>query len=160
MRNLPRRKREAGITLVEVLVVLAIVGLMTGASVIGLGVLGRGDRPEAEARRLAQRLDLAADEVLVTSRPLALLWDARGYRFAGWDAGSGDWTAAPPPALAGRHDLPAALRLAMGERGDEIPVRITPDLPQPPVVLDLEGANGGWRVGFDGFSATAAQAAP
>lgn len=155
-----RRRGDAGISLVEVLVVLAIIGLMTGASLITLGALGRGDRPEAEALRLAQRLGLAADEVLVTSTPLALVWDARGYAFAGWDAASGDWTGRPIAALAGRHELPAALRLERTDGGGEAPVRIAPDLPQAQVTLDLRGADRGWRVAFDGFSASTAEAVP
>ena len=80
-----RRHGEAGVSLVEVLVVLAIIGVMAGVGVLGLGAADRGARAEAEARRLADRLQLAADEVLVTGTPHALVWDAEGYRFLAWD---------------------------------------------------------------------------
>ena len=71
--------------------VLAIVGVMSGVTVLGLGALDRGGSGEAEAMRLADRLRLAADEALVTSVPLALVWDERGYRFLAWDAAGARW---------------------------------------------------------------------
>ena len=54
------------------LVVLVIIAVMAGVAVLGLGSLGRGNRAEAEARRLADRLQLASDEVLVAGAPLAM----------------------------------------------------------------------------------------
>ena len=86
------RQREAGLSLVEVLVVLAIVGIMAGVTVLGLGALDRGASGEAEAMRLASRMRLAADEALVTSVPLALVWEEHGYRFLAWDPAGGDGT--------------------------------------------------------------------
>ena len=56
-------------TLVEMLVVLAVVGVSAGVVVLGLGSLRRGDGAQAEANRLADRLKLAADEVLVSGNP-------------------------------------------------------------------------------------------
>ena len=76
-----KRDRQAGLTLIEMLVVLVIVAVMAGVAVLGLGSLDRGSRAEAEARRLADRLQLASDEVLVAGAPLAMLWDPGGYRF-------------------------------------------------------------------------------
>lgn len=140
--------------------VLAIMGLMASASVIGLGTLDRGGRAEAEARRLAQRLQLAADEVLVTAAPLALAWDERGYRFLGWDRAAGAWGAAAPAALGAPHVLPAALRLDAAEGETDAPLLITPDLPQPPVLLRVSGSGRDWRIAFDGFAATAAPVEP
>lgn len=156
----PARDGEAGISLVEVLVVLAIVGLMSGLSVIGLGALDRGSRAEAEARRLADRLRLASDEVLVTAMPVAMIWDARGYRFVGWDPAAEAWEAHSLPELGTPHILSAALRLEAEEGAAETAVLITPDLPQPPVVLRLSGGGGPWRVSFDGFAAAAAPVEP
>ena len=59
---------QAGLTLVEILVVLAIIGVMAGATVLAIGAGGGGVRTETEARRLASRLELAADETMVTDR--------------------------------------------------------------------------------------------
>ena len=85
-RDSRTRDPEAGLTLLEVLVALAIMGLMTGVAMLGLGMTDRGDRAEAEAMRLADRLRLASDDALLSSGVLALVWDDRGYRFLRWDA--------------------------------------------------------------------------
>jgi general secretion pathway protein H len=151
------RDAQAGISLIEVLVVLAIVGVMTGATVIGLGALDRGGRAEAEARRLADRLELATDEALVTDTPLALVWDARGYRFLGWDGQAGAWAPAALPALGEPHALPAALRI---EGDEEAPVLIAPDLARSAVQLRVSGGDRGWRVAFDGFATSAEPVSP
>jgi len=154
-----RRDPRSGFSLIEVLVVLAIVAVMTGASVLGLGALDRGAGPEAEAMRLADRLRLAADEVLVTPTPLALVWDASGYRFIAWDARDAAWRDHAQAALGTAHRLPASLRLGREDQPERNPILITPDLPRPPVVLrlaDAGGDAGAWRVSFDGFAATAA----
>ena len=75
-------------TLVEMLVVLAVVGVSAGVVVLGLGSLRRGDGAQAEANRLADRLKLAADEVLVSGRPMAIAWTPGAYRFEGAGAPS------------------------------------------------------------------------
>lgn len=149
------RRRDAGYSLVEVLVVLAIVAVMAGVSVLGLGALGHGASGEGEAMRLADRLRLAADEALATAVPLALVWDERGYRFVAWDAASSRWQGAPRH-LDRRHDLPAPLRLAR-DGGSGEPVTIAPELPQPPVVLSVADRGGTWQVAFDGLGAAVAR---
>lgn len=153
------RDPEAGVSLVEILVVLAIVGVVGGVSVLGLGAANRGARAEAEARRLADRLGLAVDEVLVTGVPMALAWDPQGYRFLSWDAGGADWGASAQPVLAAAHRLPAGLALEDADGGDGPPILITADFAQPPARLTIGGAATDWQVGFDGFAALA-EAAP
>ena len=83
------RRRAAGFTLIEMLVVLLIMGLMVGM----VSVIVRPDDREAlcvEAERLAQLLDLAAVEARLTGQSVAWTPDAQGYRFwrmtadAGW----------------------------------------------------------------------------
>jgi general secretion pathway protein H len=149
------RPRDAGLTLVEVLVVLAIGAAMAGATVLGLGSLGRGASGEAEALRLADRLRLAADEAMVTSVPLALVWDPRGYRFLAWDPAQAAWRDSGHGDLGRRHRLPSGLRLGR-EDGGEGPALIAPDLPLPPSLFSIAGASGTWRVGFEGFGAAVA----
>lgn len=151
-----RRDRQAGVTLVEIMVVLAIIGIVTGASLIGLGAVDRGARIESEALRLRDRLQLAADEVLVTSTPMALIWDERGYSFVAWDRARAEWRDPARADLGAHHQLAAALRMQRADPGAGEPVMITPDLPQPPAVLRIASASDRWLVAFDGFAATAA----
>ena len=155
MTHRSTRDAQAGISLIEVMVVLAIVGVMTGATVVGIGALDRSGRAEAEARRLVDRLQLAADEALVAATPLALTWDARGYRFFGWNREAGAWEAAVFPALGLPHALPATLRLEAETGADDAPVLIAPDLATPAMQLRVMGGDRDWRVAFDGFASTA-----
>ncbi len=50
-----RRMHRSGMTLVEILVVLAIVGVMAGVVTLGVGAADRGMGVETEANRLADR---------------------------------------------------------------------------------------------------------
>jgi type II secretion system protein H len=147
------RERDAGVSLPEVLVALAIVGVMAGAALLGLGTLGRGPSGEAEAMRLADRLQLAADEAIVASVPLAMVWDERGYRFVAWDGARATWRVSGQRDLGTRHELPAALRLTRDGADGRAPVMIAPDLPRA-AVLRVAGSGVAWRVDFDGLGAS------
>lgn len=142
-------RHEAGLTLVEMLVVLAIVGVMAGVVVLSAGSSsGRG--PEVEARRLAARLELAADETMVTGRAIAFVRGANGYRFVAWKAGR--WTDDQSPALE-PHTLPPGLAIEGTANG---PVVLGADGGGNPIALRIVPAKGsGWTIAFDGVSAEA-----
>jgi general secretion pathway protein H len=150
-----RRPADAGLTLVEVLAVLAIVGVAAGATVLGLGSLDRGARSEGEAMRLADRLQLAADDAMVTSAPLALVWTERSYEFVAWDPQRGGWHASERRELGPRHTLAGALRLERAGSRDDAPILIAPDLLHPSFEFRVTGGGDVWRVAFDGFRSSA-----
>ena len=142
-------KRRSGMTLVEILVVLAIVGVMAGVVTLGVGAADRGMGVETEANRLADRLRLAADDVLVTRRPLSLAFDGEGYVFVRGDAGA----TGVVDALAARHALPAGVRMV--GLGVASPVSIDPDGAQPVAAVGRAQGDRRWRVTFDGLNAVA-----
>ena len=72
---------QAGMTLVEIVVALAIVGVMSGIAVLSVGAADRGAGAETEARRLAARIGLSADRALIDGQAINLVWDERGYSF-------------------------------------------------------------------------------
>ncbi len=143
------KARRSGMTLVEILVVLAIVGVMAGVVTLGVGLGDRGLGVESEANRLADRLRLASDEVLTTRRPLELAFDAEGYGFVRGD-GQADRVV---DALAERHRLPEGVR--MTGLGVSSPVTIDPDGAQPVAAFGLARGDRRWRVEFDGLNAVA-----
>lgn len=144
-----RRSRREGMTLVEILVVLTIVGVMAGVVTLGVGLGDRGLSVESEANRLADRLRLAADDVLVTRRPLALAFDGEGYGFVR----GADQAAGVTDALAERHSLPAGVRLV--GLGVSSPLVIDPDGAVPVAAFGLAKGDRRWRVEFDGLNAVA-----
>ena len=155
-----RRAADSGITLIEVLVVLAVIGVATGATMLGLNATDRSTRAEAEATRLARNLSLGVDEALLNGTPLALIWDAGGYSFIAWSAVDENWGPANGAGLSTRHDLRAPVAMAL--QGAPLPPRpllIASSGIGPAVAFEFAStaanSSQSWLVAFDGFSATA-----
>jgi general secretion pathway protein H len=140
--------REAGMTLVEMLVVLAIVGITAGAAALSIGSATRAPNIESEARRLADRLQLAADDVMVSDRPLAFIWNEKGYAFVGW-SGSG----ATEGEALDSHSLPAGMTIEPKTSSRPVPLGI--DGMGMPVAVRLRSDTESWIVAYDGLNATA-----
>lgn len=148
----PGRQAQSGLTLIEMLIVLVIIGIATSAAVLGVGTVGRDRQAEAEAVRLAAHLNMAVDEGLVSRAGLALIWDTKGYKVRRWTAEG--WQAATTPLLARQHDLPSGVVLRRVD-GLADPVAVAEDGLGPAVTLEISGPAATWLVAFDGFSAAA-----
>ncbi|MFJ6023504.1 prepilin-type N-terminal cleavage/methylation domain-containing protein [Brevundimonas sp. NPDC092305] len=133
-----RSGARAGMTLVEMLIVLVIVGVCAGMVVLSIG--GRSEASaQVEANRLAERLRLAADDVLVDGQPVTLRMTGTSYELAG--AASDD----------GRYDLPRGVRLS----GESDTVVVDPDGATPPSRINVRDRDHLWTVDFDGLNAVA-----
>lgn len=73
--------RNAGFTLVEILVVLAIVAVMVLAVGLSVDSGGPARRVTSEAQRLAALMQLACDESSQFGQDVGVRFDAHGYRF-------------------------------------------------------------------------------
>ncbi len=125
---------DAGLTLIEMLVVLAIIGVASQATVLSLGSHGPG--AEVEARRLAGTIQAGADAAMTGNAPVSLRADAAAYQVG-----------------ANRHVLPDGMRL---EGAPAAPVTLDDN---SAVDLTLVRGSEAWNVRFDGLRATAARAA-
>lgn len=75
------RHSEAGVTLLEILIVLVIVGVMAGMVSIAAGVGGSKNALSRASDLMASRLTLVAERAALTGEDAAIAWDTDGYRF-------------------------------------------------------------------------------
>ena len=134
-----------GFTLVELLVVLALVALLTGLAVLSAGTTG--SPVTREARRLAASLQLAADESRLQGRVLGLRFGNDGYSYFELimeepedDAPTSyAWRLLGPGGVFAPRTWPASLQFELRINGRLVAPHLT-ERPSPPqVVLFPEG---------------------
>ncbi len=150
------RDGQAGVTLIEVMAMLAVVGVASGAAMMIVG--DRGANAEAEAVRLARLLSLGVDEALISGRPLVMQWDATGYSFGQLQTGQQDeppqiWPPAMLAMLGQRHDLAKPLELVPRNIEMSAAMVLPTSGAAAEVTFDITGSDTTWMVTFDGFSA-------
>jgi len=112
--------RQAGFSLLELLVVIVIFAVMAGAAVLSVGAVRQESPPEVEARRLAALMQLASEEALVQGRDLGVEFFADGYRFLAWDPDSRLWNVPAGDDLLKPRPFPEGLRVAVVIEGQEV----------------------------------------
>lgn len=148
------RNVQSGMTLVEVLVVLVLVGIMAGVIGLSIGPADRGAGPAQEAQLLVARLNRAAQETAFGGAALGFVWSADAYRFVVLQ--DGVWVPHPVPLLGQNHELPRDVSLTAADTAQGSYVVSAALLPQDGKALALSfGQNGGAQTGlvFDGISA-------
>jgi type II secretion system protein H len=146
------RDGAAGLTLVEVLVVLVLIATVAGAVGLNLGP-GRGEATlDSELALLRARMERASDEALLAGTPVAFAWSGTGYRFLGWTAAG--WAPHRVEILGTPHELPDAVRLRQEDAREGVFVVTAQLLPAQgtPLVLSV-GEGGAERLVWDGASA-------
>tara|TARA_R110002049_G_scaffold64827_1_gene170646 strand:- start:3341 stop:3835 length:495 start_codon:yes stop_codon:yes gene_type:complete len=152
------RLHDAGVTLVEVLVVLALIGILAGVVGLSFGSGPRGDVAGQEADLLVARLNRAADEVMLTGVPMGFVWAAEGYRFDLYDGDT--WQPHDLPILAAPHLLGGETRIADAAGAMVLSRDMDPGAAGPLTLELLSGAGPSEVIRFDGLNAVRLEGAP
>ena len=138
------RAASAGFTLLELLVVVAIVGLLAGAVTLSWRALGNDQEMEQETGRLRGMIDLLHEEALMQTRDYGLMFTETGYRFYIFDYQELKWLEAQGDDLLEPHALRPRLSMVLLLDGREVPLE--PDFesqdienPEPQVMLLSSG---------------------
>lgn len=82
-------RHQQGFTLLELIIVVAIVGVMAGVAMLSIPGANFDDQLERETRKIAAQISLLQDEAIVQSREFGVgVWQ-NGYRFWGWNNSNG-----------------------------------------------------------------------
>lgn len=99
-----------GFTLIEMLVVMMMMGIFLGLVSANMRPSER-DLLRVEAERLAQLLDLAADESRITGKSIAWIGHESGYRF--WRlVGNNEWSEIRDSDLLRTRSLPPGMSIS------------------------------------------------
>ncbi len=104
------RVRQQGFTLIEILVVMALLLIVAGLAVVKLDDNGeRATRKVAE--ELSIRLEAARDEAVYAGQPVAFSSDGEGYKFWQGDTARKQWIAAPAGSELSPRTLQGQVRI-------------------------------------------------
>jgi general secretion pathway protein H len=85
------RLASGGFTLIEMLVVVAIIGIITGAVILSLSVTGKDPDLEKASDRLFTLLNYAHEQAELQTREYGVMFQDDGYEFLAFDARRGVW---------------------------------------------------------------------
>jgi general secretion pathway protein H len=157
----------AGFTLLEILVVMVIVGILTGTVIFSFTGADAEQRLKGAAHNLAGRVELARQHALQRNREWGIYIERDSYRFAEFDLDTGKWLVRENRPFA-ESGLPDAVVLQLKTEGiGELPFADGKDLPDivvfssgevTPFTLYLEPDwdTLPWLVSSDGISRVAA----
>ncbi len=111
------RRSMRGMTLVEILVVVLIIGILAALATLSIGLLGDDREIEDESRRLADAIALLQEQAQLEGRDFGILLETARYEFQRFDAFEQRWvTVEDDPALRAR-ELPPDLAFELSPRG-------------------------------------------
>jgi general secretion pathway protein H len=106
-------QRQAGFTLVEILVVIFIVATVASIALLSVGVASEDEELETEHRRLASLIETVQDEGVLQGREFGIEFMTSAYRFVEFDPLTRQWTEIPFDELYRLRTLPEGLEFVL-----------------------------------------------
>jgi general secretion pathway protein H len=137
------RIKQAGFTLVEVLMSMLIIGLMTGVVVLNLP---DGEDPwESQARKLASKFQIASQSAMISNQTIGIHLNKNGYeivRFVG-----GEWVRIESTEF--NTDIPITIELL--QNGAKIDLKEADKSDVPVIRYDATGLATPFELTIDGY---------
>ncbi|NNC38118.1 MAG: prepilin-type N-terminal cleavage/methylation domain-containing protein [Hyphomonadaceae bacterium] len=138
-----KRSKQAGFTLVEVLMSMLIIGLMTGIVVLNLP---EGDDPwEDQARELASKFQIASQSAMISNQSIGIKISKQGYEIVRFVAG--DWVEIEGSEFSG--DIPISIELV--QNGAKIDLKAAAKTEVPVIRYDATGLATPFELTIDGY---------
>jgi general secretion pathway protein H len=141
-----RRSGEAGVTLVEILVVLSIIAITSGAVMLRLGLGRSDDTLTSTAQTMALAVTQGSDQALSSGQDRVLMIADQAYALQPANTDP-VWTALP------------GLTLTRADAATD-PLRLAADGTSAPFALVLAQAGRSVTITFDGLTARPGQVTP
>jgi general secretion pathway protein H len=107
------RCNSAGLTLIELLVAVAVIGIIISITLLSLNVLGSDRQLQDEARRVVTLLEAAQDEALMQGREYGLEVMRTSYRFVEYDPYQVRWLAMSDDDIFRARNLPDGMEFEL-----------------------------------------------
>ena len=103
-------KKSQGFTLIEVLLVVLLIGIVSGIVLLAASPNDSSRLIASETNRLAEAISLAADEAVSENQQLGLMLDEKSYRFLSFDDQTRQWLPSDNPVFS-PYELPPNISL-------------------------------------------------
>jgi general secretion pathway protein H len=122
----PSRRSMGGMTLVEILVVVLIIGVLAAVATLSIGLLGEDREIENESSRLADAIALLQEQSQLEGRDYGILLETAHYEFQRFDAFEQRWVTVEGDAALQSRELPPGLAFELTLEGRPILLRREP----------------------------------
>lgn len=147
--------RARGFTLMEILVVLAIIGIVTAGVLLSLNLTGRDPPLSTASRRLLALMHYTRDQAELQTRTYGIVFHPNGYQFVVYSVRRNIWRAVSEDDALRKRTLPSGLsfRLVVDARQIVLHSHKHPASLAPQVMIYSDGDLSSFKITIERKSA-------